>query len=130
MPKHKIIIVDDEVSLSEFIKKSLERIGEFEVHIVNNPLKALEEMRQFSPDVAVIDLIMCDKPGSVLIKEMKEEEELRHIPVLLISGMPMFKEMETICKKYAINVPAGGKALLEKPFTPEALRDEINLRLP
>src|SRR5882724_1575278 len=61
----RILVVDDEVSITDFIVRALEDHG-FEAWAVNNPLRALEQAVKVKPDLILLDFIMPQIVGSEL----------------------------------------------------------------
>ena len=53
----KVLLVDDEVSVTRLMRMSLEDSGQFEVNALNRPSEVLETVKWFDPDVCVLDVI-------------------------------------------------------------------------
>ena len=63
MNKKRILLVDDEKSLTTLLKLNLEETGDYEVRVENFPEDALAAVRAFQPDLVLLDLIMPRLPG-------------------------------------------------------------------
>jgi len=87
MPKNKkVLIVDDsEVNLI-LVKSVFENDPEAEVFIESNSKKGMQKIRDLKPDVLVLDLMMPELDGFKILDTMKNDVELQHIPVLVISA--------------------------------------------
>ncbi len=79
----KILIIDDEVDILIMLKKMMERAG-YDADIAENGLTGLEKFVRNSADLVITDIIMPEKEGLEIIKEMKKlKPELK---IIAISG--------------------------------------------
>jgi CheY-like chemotaxis protein len=85
-PKRRVLVVDDEVSITRLLKLNLERTGRFEVHEENSSLMALPAARQFQPDIILMDVMMPGLGGGEVAAQLREDPELRRIPVLFLTA--------------------------------------------
>lgn len=83
----KIIIVDDEAGLTRLLKLNLEKTGRYTVRAINDSTKALEAMRVFEPDLALLDIVMPDLDGGDLVAQMKEDAKLKKVPVIMLTAL-------------------------------------------
>jgi len=83
----KILVVDDEAGFTRMVKLNLEKTGRFAVRIVNDSMQAIETMRVFKPDLALLDIVMPDLDGGDLVAQMKADFELREIPILMLTAL-------------------------------------------
>ncbi len=84
MPK-KILIVDDEEDAISFISAVLQD-NNYEYISAENGIKGLELAKKERPDLILLDLIMPEKSGIMMFQELKKDQELRKIPVIVVSG--------------------------------------------
>ncbi|MDB6030786.1 MAG: response regulator receiver protein, partial [Verrucomicrobiales bacterium] len=63
MTPKKVLIVDDEVSITRLLKLNLERTGLFVVRDENRASKALQAAKEFKPDVVLLDVMMPEMDG-------------------------------------------------------------------
>ena len=61
--KRKVLIVDDDVELVELLKDVFDRDGRFETRTANNGLDAGMQVKEFKPDVMVLDVMLPDING-------------------------------------------------------------------
>src|SRR3972149_5487479 len=85
MPK-KILIVDDAPDLVEAVTMILES-KKYNVAAAYGGLEGLEKARTEKPDLIVLDVMMPDKDGYAVCKEMKADPELSKIPILLLTAV-------------------------------------------
>ena len=83
----KILIIDDEPDAISFMISVLDDNG-FDGISSLNGVEGLEMARKERPDLILLDLIMPEKGGISTFHELKQDQDLRHIPIVVVSGMP------------------------------------------
>ena len=83
--KKKILVVDDEKDVREFLKMALLEAG-FEVVLAEDGNVALEKIKKEIPDLISLDLVMPHKSGAKLHRELSKHKEWSKIPVLIVTG--------------------------------------------
>ena len=91
--KPRILCVDDEAPLCEFMRCLLEKSGDFTVDVETNSKAAVERARLFRPDLVLMDIRMPGVDGFTLARIFRQEPALRHRPILFFSGVPHSEEM-------------------------------------
>lgn len=81
----KILVVDDEESLTELVRECLQGEGHVVVAL-HDPATAVRAALEEKPDLALIDYRMPRKTGVELLSDLRAREETRLLPVLLMSG--------------------------------------------
>lgn len=86
----KILIIEDEEVLSGLLQKKLTREG-YDLSMARNGEEGLERMREVKPDLILLDIIMPKMGGFEVMEEMVKDEELKKIPIIIISnsGQPV-----------------------------------------
>jgi CheY-like chemotaxis protein len=110
MPRPTILICDDEKALRELIRLSLE--GEYTFVEAEDGDECLEVARRKLPDLVVLDLMMPRRGGLEVLAELRRDEALARIPVLVITADPALGEQAR---------GAGASLVVVKPFTPVGL---------
>ncbi len=89
IPK-KILIIEDEEIISNLLAKKLSQVG-YEVRIAFNGKEGLEMLYKEKPDLVLIDIVMPQKDGFETIAEMKSDQTLKDIPIIIVSnsGQPV-----------------------------------------
>jgi CheY-like chemotaxis protein len=83
----KILLVDDEPDIVEFLQELLEEEG-YTVAITDKA-EYLEKLHHGGPpDLILIDVLLSGKDGREIVKHLKSQEETRHIPVIMFSAHP------------------------------------------
>ncbi|MGQ9857323.1 MAG: response regulator [Thermodesulfobacteriota bacterium] len=120
MPK-KILIVDDEPSMTTYLSTLLQDNG-YETISSSNAQEAYDLALSECPDLITLDLLMPEKTGIKLYRDLKKHPELGRIPVIIVTGFtsqqfPMIDFRKFI---YERSIP-GPEGFIEKPIDPEAL---------
>ncbi|MFI3156050.1 MAG: response regulator [Methylococcaceae bacterium] len=82
----KILIVEDEKALVEVLRDEF-NLHKYTVVVAYNGEEAMEKIQKEKPDFVLLDLLLPRKDGFEVLKEIKEDRELRHIPVLVLSNL-------------------------------------------
>ncbi len=82
----KIVIIEDDKMIRDMLSEYLQKNG-FEVEISNNGEDGLNLIRQSKPSLVILDLVLPEKDGYTLLKEKKEDPDIKDIPVLLLSNL-------------------------------------------
>jgi len=112
----KILVIDDEQDIVEVIRFALLEKG-FETEFALDGDSGLMKVKEFKPDVIILDIIMEKMDGLTFVKRLK-----KNIPVIVISACDN-KTRERVEKEIKVN------KWLEKPFELETLIDEVKKQL-
>jgi len=117
----KILLVDDEVDILEFLKYNLEQ-DNFEVLVSSNGKDALKKISQ-NPDLIVLDIMMPEMDGFEVYEQIKKNKEYQDIPIIFLTA----KSGETDEIK---GLDLGASDYIQKPISPQKLiaRIKSNLR--
>lgn len=86
MNKRTILVIDDEEESIAVLEYHLKKL-DCDVIGITEPLRAIETIREVSPDLIILDWLMPQKEGIDVLQEIKSEEDLREIPVIISSGL-------------------------------------------
>ncbi len=84
--KKRILIVDDEISFTWLLKMNLEDTDEYEVTVVNDPVKALALAIRLNPDLIITDVEMPQMFGYELAAKIHEVEDLKDTPIIFLTA--------------------------------------------
>ena len=82
----KILIVDDEEDILEYLGVLFRDQG-YETHVAHDGKEALEKVREVRPDLVTLDIIMPRESGVRFYRTVKEDPELKNIPVIIITAL-------------------------------------------
>ena len=125
MPK-KILIVDDDPDVVLFLSTALEDHGYSTIE-ARNGLEGFEKAKSKSPDLILLDLMMPHKSGIALLSDLKKDDTLKEIPVIMVTGVSGETgiDPEAFFKKGATGDPERNvlkpEGYIEKPVDPQKL---------
>ncbi len=116
--KIKILVIDDADVIRNSLKKFLSEY-DLEVLTCNDGLEGLQSAVEIKPQLIFLDLMMPNLDGIRLLRVLKVLEDLKHIPVIIISG-------HTDKSNVLAAMEAGAEKIVSKPLTKEVLIKAIN----
>ncbi len=90
--RKKILLIDDEVDIVDLVKVRLE-LSNYHIVPLYTSKRSLEIAKKEKPDLIIVDIMMPDKDGYEVCRELKADKETRHIPVILFTAKPEQKEV-------------------------------------
>lgn len=116
--KRKALIVDDDEELVELIRDVLEADGRFEVRVANNGFDAGMMVKEYRPDILVLDVMLPDINGKEVCQRVREDASQEEVKIICISGMV---EQDKVAELKEV----GADEFLQKPFEVEQLVDHM-----
>lgn len=113
----KILVAEDERDIRDLIAFTL-RFAGFDVVAVGNGAEAVEVAPQEMPDLILMDVRMPRMTGYEACEQMKQDQRIKHIPVVFLSAKGQETEIQT-------GLDAGASEYLLKPFMPNELVDRV-----
>jgi DNA-binding response OmpR family regulator len=86
MPKHRVLIVEDERDIAGLIKHTLERTGETDADIVGSGDAALKAVASHPPDLIILDLNLPVLGGTEVCRILRSRPDVRHIPIIMLTA--------------------------------------------
>ncbi len=117
--RKKIVCIEDEPEMIDLVRLILGRRG-FELIGAIGGREGLETVRRVKPDLVLLDLMMPDMDGWEIYQHMKADEELRDIPVIIVTA-----KAQSIDKVLGLHI-AKVDDYITKPFGPQELIDSVN----
>ena len=114
--KRKVLIVDDDEELVELLVDVFERDKRFDIRTANNGFDAGMTVKEFRPDLVVLDVMLPDINGKEVCQKIRSDKTLEKVRVICISGMVEQDKIEDL-------KVAGANQFLQKPFTVDSLLD-------
>lgn len=90
----KILVVEDDTFLANAYRVKLTKAG-FEVKNAFDGDEAIDDLKTFTPDLIILDIVMPRKDGFTTLKEIKASEQWKNIPVILASNLGQKEDRET-----------------------------------
>ncbi len=82
----RILLVEDDALLVQVLIHALKE-DKFDILNIANGLKVLDAAKKFEPAAILLDLILPGLDGFAVLKQLKEDEKTKHIPVVVISNL-------------------------------------------
>ncbi|MEK7598206.1 MAG: response regulator [Patescibacteria group bacterium] len=124
MPNNKkIMIVEDDSFVLDIYQTKLSQEG-YTVIEARNGVEAMKKLEKEKPDLILLDILMPYMDGIEVLKKIREREDLKNIPVILLTNLSQKEE---------INVGLGLGAsdyLIKSHFTPSEVMEKIKIYLP
>ena len=116
--RRKALVVDDDEELVELITDVLEADGRFEVRTANNGFDAGMMVKEYKPDILVLDVMLPDINGRDVCERVRSDSTLDDVRIICISGMVEADKIDDLKK-------AGANDFLQKPFEVEELIERV-----
>jgi two-component system, OmpR family, response regulator len=113
-----LLYVDDDPDIREIVEMSLGLDGNLTVSTSTGGEHALATMRNLRPDLVVLDVMMPGMDGPAVLRQMRADPDLQHIPVIFMTAKANPQEVARFRDLTAIGVIA-------KPFDPMALGGQV-----
>jgi two-component system alkaline phosphatase synthesis response regulator PhoP len=117
----KILIVDDEPDIVEFISYNLRNKG-YHIAVANDGVEAIRKAKEFRPDLILLDIMMPNKDGNQTMRELRQMPEFEDTVIIFLTALSDEKsEIE--------GLKSGADDYISKPIKPELLATRINAAL-
>src|SRR5262249_39162912 len=116
--KRKVLLVDDDAELVELMTKVLEEDGRFEVRIAGNGFDAGMMVKEYRPDIIVLDVMLPDINGKEVCHRVRADTAREDGRILCIRGRSEGEKIPELPL-------SGADAFLHKPFVIEELIDRM-----
>lgn len=115
----KILIVDDFSTMRRIIRNMLRQLGYNNIVEAEDGAAAFDLLKRETVDFIISDWNMPNMTGLELLKAVRGDDNLKSLPVLLVTA-------EALKENVAEAVKAGGNNYVVKPFTAEVLKEKID----
>ncbi len=119
--EYKILLVDDERDILEFLSYNLRNEG-FQISTASNGKEAVQRTRKFRPDLVLLDVMMPEMDGIAACKEIRSDALLEHTLVAFLSARG--EDYSQIA-----GFEAGGDDYITKPIKPKVLVSRVKALL-
>jgi excisionase family DNA binding protein len=116
--RRKILVVDDDLDLVELVTDVIERDGRFEVRTVNNGFDAGMMVKDYRPDLIVLDVMLPDINGKEVCQRVRSDKTMDDVKIVCISGMVEEDKIQDL-------MDSGANDFLRKPFMVDRLLERI-----
>jgi CheY-like chemotaxis protein len=124
MMKKKILIVDDEPEQIEFAAMVMQENGYIPISASDGE-EGMKKVHTEKPDLILLDILMPEKGGLGMYKDLKQNEETRNIPVVIVTGVARGGDFQDRMIRQDENLPPPD-GYIEKPMNPDAVGKLVN----
>jgi two-component system, cell cycle sensor histidine kinase and response regulator CckA len=117
---YRVLLVDDDQLMLDTQARVLRAAG-MQVQALSQPLRTLDELRAFQPEVLLLDVHMPEASGPELAAALRENDAYVHLPILFLSA-------ETDLTQQLLALNLGGDDFLVKPVSPAHLVAAVTAR--
>ena len=118
---YRVLIVEDDPAQADFADAILSK-ADFKCRSVTDPLQVMDALKDFKPDLILMDLYMPGASGTELTTVIREQNEFVDIPIVFLSG-------EQDLDKQLTALSFGGEDFLSKPIAPKHLISTVTNRI-
>ncbi len=119
--RYRVLVVEDDPAQAKYVALLLTNAN-IESQVIGEPLKVLDAIRSFRPDLVLMDLYMPDANGDELTAIIRDQDEFLDLPIIFLSS-----ELDLDRQMDALRV--GGDSFLAKPIQRKLLIDSIEHRI-
>lgn len=116
--KRSILIVDDDVDVSQVVKMMLEKTGLYAVNICNRGSEAVKTIQETRPELVLLDIMMPGADGTEIADRIKNDKSLAHTKIVFMTSLISQEEVLR-------NSEIGGRTFISKPISGEALLQRV-----
>jgi DNA-binding response OmpR family regulator len=118
--REKILILDDDKDILEILTLILTESG-YKILSLSNGKKIFDEIKNFEPDLILMDVMLGDMDGLAICKAIKSKSQYKDLPVILISATHDMDEF--------LDQPGAPNDYMEKPFDIDLLLSKVQKHL-
>ena len=122
MANEKILIVDDDIKILTLLDNILSGEG-YQVIKASGGRDAVDKIKQAPPQLIILDIMLPDIYGSVVVTLINKDPAIKDIPIIFISGLAGSLDDEII--KAALKVDGGQYTVIAKPFQSQDILGEV-----
>ena len=120
--KRKVLLVDDEPDLVATVNQALQEDGRFEVRIASNGFDAGMMVKEYRPDLIILDVMLPDINGREVCHRVRADQNMEDVRIICISGMVEDDKVQELKL-------AGADDFLPKPFDVDVLIEKMCAQL-
>ncbi|HVZ43469.1 MAG TPA: response regulator [Ramlibacter sp.] len=113
-----VLVAEDSRTQAELLKSLLQDQG-WRVSTTGDGRRALEAARERKPTLVITDIVMPEMDGYALCKAIKGDDELRDVPVMIVTALSGIQEI-------VMALECGADNFIRKPYEPEELVDRVH----
>ena len=118
----RVLVIDDETVVGTILRYAFEVEGH-ETVVAGDALSGIEMAHSEHPDIIVLDLMMPDVTGYDVLEILRDDEQTKELPIVVLTAVTMQRERDRCMSK-------GADAVMIKPFDPREVARAVGALLP
>jgi two-component system, OmpR family, response regulator len=118
MTLKRILYVEDEPLVQTISKIALVKVGGFDLRICSSGEQALDEVKDFAPQLILLDVVMPGLDGPATLQRLRQDPDTASIPVVFLTANSDQSEI-------AQYIASGALDVIAKPFNPMTLAEQV-----
>jgi DNA-binding response OmpR family regulator len=118
----KVLVIEDEEIIRGILQKKIENEG-YQVDIAVDGEDGISKIREIMPDIVILDIVMPRMDGFAVLEEMKKDENIANIPVIIVSNSGQPVEIDKV-KEYGVK-----DWIVKTEFDPQEVINKIKAQL-
>jgi len=119
LKKKRILVIDDEIEVTEIVNEFLSGAG-YDVTVLNSSQYWQDKVNEIQPDLLMLDIMMPGEDGYAICSQIKADPSTANIPVIFLSGRNKEEDQGRSFK-------SGGEMFIKKPFSGDRLLGIVNV---
>jgi len=124
MTKKRILIVDDEPSITQLLRLNLDKTGHYTLRTENVAERVLSAVQEFKPELILLDVMMPGMDGGTLAGKIHQTRAFKNVPIVFLTAAVKQEELD------ARNGVIGGFPYIAKPLNVKGVIEIIEKHLP
>ena len=123
MSNKKILVIEDQMDMRFFLTTLLETNG-FAPAMARNGIEGIEKAKAICPDMIILDVMMPGQGGAQTYRELKSDDALQHIPVIILSAVAQhtfLHYLKMLNAREGLNIPLPDSYIEKPPEVPYLL---------
>jgi len=115
-PLHRILYAEDEQSMREIVRYTLERNAPYQLRLCSSGEEAVNVADDFQPDMILLDVMMPGMDGPEALKRLRQKDCCKDIPIVFLTAVDNAEQMEEF-------IELGATDIILKPIDPSTLAE-------
>ncbi|MEA2092908.1 MAG: response regulator [Patescibacteria group bacterium] len=118
----KVLVIEDEEIIREILQKKIKKEG-YEVETAKDGEEGISKIKEIMPDIIILDIVMPKMDGFAVLEEMKKDENIANIPVIIVSNSGQPVEIDKV-KEFGVK-----DWIVKTEFDPQEVINKIKTQL-
>lgn len=118
MKSYSVLIIDDDIWMQRILSKTLQSYGFKTTYLTSNGFEGLDIAIENTPDLIILDILMPELSGLVILKILKNIKITKNIPIIMVSAL---SDTENL----GLAVKGGTAGFISKPFTKATVYEKL-----